>query len=87
MVRAGRLGGLLISDLQCSVERRNERPWLRRASGAYLIGRLSGRRCCTLEGQRMSYGTRPHDWKLGELEYMKSLSLSGVLVSRKFPVI
>ena len=25
--------------------------------------------CWTLEGQGMSYGTQPHDWKLGELEY------------------
>jgi hypothetical protein len=33
------------------------------------VGRRSGRGCCTLEGQGMSYGTQPHDWKLGELEY------------------
>jgi hypothetical protein len=88
MVRAGKAVKTPYLDLQCSVQGRNERAWPRRASGAYLIGRRSGRGCCTLEGRGMSYGTWLHDRKLGELEYMKYLSLSvWVLVSRKFPMI
>jgi hypothetical protein len=48
----------------------------RRASRTYLIGRRSGRGCCTLEEQRMRYMAQPHAWKLPELESMKTLSLS-----------
>jgi hypothetical protein len=47
-----------------------------RGQGAYLIGRRSGRGCCTQEGQGMGYGTQPQDGKLGELE---SLSLGALL--------
>jgi hypothetical protein len=51
---------------------RGARP--RHASRAYLIGRRSGRGCCTLGGRGMGYGTRPHDWKTDELESMETLS-------------
>jgi hypothetical protein len=44
---------------------------------AYPLGRRSGRGCCTLEGQGMGYGTRPHDWKLDELGSMRTLQPSG----------
>jgi hypothetical protein len=39
-----------------------------------LIGRRSGRGCCTLEGQGMGYGAQPHDWELDES--METLILS-----------
>ena len=51
------------------INRNNEGAWLRHVLRAYLIGRRSGRECCKLEGQGISYGIQPHDWKLGKLEY------------------
>jgi hypothetical protein len=64
-----------------STKGRNEEVWLRRVSRGYLIGRRSGQGCCTLEGQGMGYGNRPHDWKLSELESMETLSPSPLSLS------
>jgi hypothetical protein len=36
----------------------------------------------------MGYGTRPHDWRLGELESMETLSVvPRMVVPQKFPAI
>jgi hypothetical protein len=74
--------GLGERPAQTGFERRNEGAWPRRVSRAYLTGRRSGRGGCTLESQGMGYGTQPHDWKLDELESMKTLCL---IVSVRIP--
>src|SRR5271168_1527489 len=49
--------------------------------------RRSGRGCSILGRRGMGYGTRPHDWKLDELESMKTLCLAVSLVYVTQPIV